>query len=436
VHGLEDSIIRLRDVERELQSEVDAVEIMLQQQSAESCRQLAETQIQLQAVRTEVAECDTQYTATAERIQMQFTTREAARLKDERSSNKKRGAREQQLKDLAATMAANEAELAGMLLHTQQVRQSHDEHQDALREIVLSCQYHQGKHDAEIAAAQHKLDNMCEQLAARSSDVLEKGSELAKLNCALLEKQVELRAVEEEVARLTEMAAVTLSDHLAATPVAQAACDQEAAHRSENTQDADDAFETMLQFISDDTATECNAQILVCYRTIQTQTLTAQAQTLELAGQLTQTSQDLQATTGKLVLCRAEGIALVESNYVAQAAVRTALLKQNDLLLETQSSIDLMGENKHTLLRSIYALRASRDEHSLKLRQIHCHGNTVDLAMTELRSSMRLRHSSPEFQIKIETVLDLFGNFLDWFEGTFTVVLYDFTCVLQNSRVE
>jgi hypothetical protein len=33
-------------------------------------------------------------------------------------------------------------------------------------------------------------------------------------------------------------------------------------------------------------------------------------------------------------------------------------------------------------------------------------------------------------------VLDLFGNFLDWFEGRFTVVLYDFSCVLQNSRVE
>jgi hypothetical protein len=112
------------------------------------------------------------------------------------------------------------------------------------------------------------------------------------------------------------------------------------------------------------------------------------------------------------------------------------LLEQNELLLATQSSIDFMGQNKQTLLHSIDALRASRDEHSLKLRQIHCYGNTVDLAMAELRGSMHLRQSSPEFQIKIETVLDLFGNFLDWFEGRFTVVLYDFSCVLQNSRVE
>ena len=56
--------------------------------------------------------------------------------------------------------------------------------------------------------------------------------------------------------------------------------------------------------------------------------------------------------------------------------------------------------------------------------------------MTGLRGSMHLQQSSPEFQIKIEVVLDLFAKFLDWFEGTFTVSLYAFTCVLHNSRVD
>jgi len=85
---------------------------------------------------------------------------------------------------------------------------------------------------------------------------------------------------------------------------------------------------------------------------------------------------------------------------------------------------------------SIDEMYRTRDSHELKLEEIRCYGNTLNLAMTELRSGMHMRQSSVEFQMKIEVVLDLFNNFLDWFENTFTMSLYAFTCILHNSRVE
>jgi len=42
VHGLEDSVVLLQDEKRGLQSEVDGLDIILQQQTTESCRQLVE----------------------------------------------------------------------------------------------------------------------------------------------------------------------------------------------------------------------------------------------------------------------------------------------------------------------------------------------------------------------------------------------------------
>ena len=435
LHGLEDSVVLLRDEKRGLQSEVDGLEVILQQNNTESCRQIVEAQMQLDVLRADVADFDMQYMAAAERMELQRTTLEATRLKQERSCNKQRVTRDQELNDFASTMAANKAQLEEILLETRQVQESYDEHHDALKEIVLSCRSRQDKHDAEIAATQHQLDDMYEQLATVHSTVSE--------------KQIELKAVEEQ---------------LAAREVTT--------HRSENTQDADDAFESMLEFMSDNIATECGvrredtrsstvetqtpeadveraalhaevatlrAQCVLAstdLEEIQAHNRAAQTQTHELAAQLELTTQDLQTATEKLAVCRAEDTAVLESNNIAQAAVQQALLEQNELLLQMQSSIDFMGQNKQTLLHSIDALCTSRDEHASKLKQIHCYGNTVDLAMAGLRGSMHLRQSSPEFQIKIETVLYLFGNFLDWFEGTFTVVLYDFKCMLQNSRVD
>jgi len=436
VHALQDSVVLLRDEKRGLQSEVDELEAILQQQTTESCRQLVEAQMQLDALRADVADFDMQYIAAAERMQLQCTAQEATRLKQERSCNKQRVARDQELKDFAGTMAANQAQLAEILLQTQHVQQRYDEHHDALKEIVLCCQSRQDKHDAEIETTQHQLDDMHEQLAM--------------LNSTLSEKQIELKAV-----------------------VQQLAAREAISHRSENTQE-DDVFENMLQMMSDNDNAAQESSVRradTFYNTVETQTpeadlertalhaevetlraqcvlakadleeiqahnRTAQTQSHELAAQLDSTNQDLQTTTERLAVCRAEDTALLESNNIAQAAVEKALLEHNELLLEMQSSIDFMGQNKQTLLHSIDALLASRDEHTLKLKQIHCFGNTVDLAMAGLRGSMHLRQSSPEFQIKIETVLDLFGNFLDWFEGTFSVVLYDFKCMLQNSRVD
>jgi len=109
---------------------------------------------------------------------------------------------------------------------------------------------------------------------------------------------------------------------------------------------------------------------------------------------------------------------------------------QSEVLRQTQSSIDFMTQNKEQMIRSMDEMRLTRDSHDLKLEQIRCYGNTLNLAMTELRSGVHMRQSSAEFQIKIKVVLDLFNKFLDCFENTFTVSLYAFTCILHNSRTE
>ena len=58
------------------------------------------------------------------------------------------------------------------------------------------------------------------------------------------------------------------------------------------------------------------------------------------------------------------------------------------------------------------------------------------MGMNQLRASMHMHTHSAEFHVSIGAILDLFGNFLDWFESTFTALLYDFSCLLLNSRVE
>jgi len=79
--------------------------------------------------------------------------------------------------------------------------------------------------------------------------------------------------------------------------------------------------------------------------------------------------------------------------------------QHSELIRETQSSIDFMTQNKEQMMLSIDEMHRTRDSHDLKLEQIRCYGNTLNLAMTELRSGMHMRQRSAEFQIKIEVVL-------------------------------
>jgi len=62
--------------------------------------------------------------------------------------------------------------------------------------------------------------------------------------------------------------------------------------------------------------------------------------------------------------------------------------------------------------------------------------DTVSVGMNQLRESMHMHTNSAEFHVSMAAILDLFGSFLDWFESTFTARLYDFSCLLLNSRVE
>ena len=403
------------------------LDTVLQHQRQENDRLLRESRVQLETVRAKVTECNAEYTVATERLRVQSADKEATRLQDERISNKQRAAREQQLSDFTKAVLELEAVLATMEDQTLHVLQSHDEHQAALLEIIAAYESRKSNQQAEEADMQRQLDTMSQHLSMQSFALTDKQNELAELNAT---PQPTVEAV----------VSVTAS----------------------NDHDEDDAFETMLKSISEDTVVSQSAK----RETIQlkTQQLTLQAEVVTLQEQcdatrkryeemqaqarivgqqtevatakLSQTREDLKVSAEQLVTRREQQSALLDAHKKEQEFAGMSPLEQGHLLQETRSSLGFMEENKQELLRNIDTLRTQRDDHARKLEQIHCYGNTLNTAMTELRGTMHLRQSSPDFQIKIETVLDLFANFLDWFEGTFTVPLYEFTCVLQNSRIE
>ena len=152
--------------------------------------------------------------------------------------------------------------------------------------------------------------------------------------------------------------------------------------------------------------------------------------------ELSQSKADLEKETKDLNRLRAQGKQCLVDHQQEREKADGIMKEHSELLRETQSSIEFMTQSRQELIDSIEGLRVSRDYQVSKMQEIRCYGNTLDLAMTELRGSVHLRQSSPEFQMKIEVILDLFAKFLDWFENTFTVSLYAFTCVLHNSRVD
>ena len=95
-----------------------------------------------------------------------------------------------------------------------------------------------------------------------------------------------------------------------------------------------------------------------------------------------------------------------------------------------------MVQNKQKITQSIELFSLSHDDYTQKLDKIQCYRNGLHTAMFQLRNSVDLQKNSPEFHVCMETILDLFGNFLDWFETNFTHKLHILTCLLLNSRIE
>jgi len=79
--------------------------------------------------------------------------------------------------------------------------------------------------------------------------------------------------------------------------------------------------------------------------------------------------------------------------------------------------------------------KGSKD-YAQKLSEIQQYNNGLHFGMDQLRGNMHMNKNALDLQVQTETILELFGNFLDWFESTFTVSLYNFSCVLLNSKIE
>ena len=103
---------------------------------------------------------------------------------------------------------------------------------------------------------------------------------------------------------------------------------------------------------------------------------------------------------------------------------------------EMQANVNSMLENKHNIVQSIELLSLSYGEYTQKLDKIQRYSSGLNMAMNQLRGSIDLRKNSAEYHASMEEMLDLFSNFLDWFECTFTTKLYDFSCLLLNSQIE
>jgi len=126
-------------------------------------------------------------------------------------------------------------------------------------------------------------------------------------------------------------------------------------------------------------------------------------------------------------------LAAQELDTAAHAAKSRQQMQQYD---EIQSSIAFLVESKQKTVQTIQVLCASHTDYEQKLHRIQRYSSCLDLGMEQLRGSMHLHKSTPDFQVSVQVILDLFGNFLDWFECTFTQGLYDFSMVLLNSTIE
>jgi len=126
-------------------------------------------------------------------------------------------------------------------------------------------------------------------------------------------------------------------------------------------------------------------------------------------------------------------LAAQELDTAAHAAKSRQQMQQYD---EIQGSIAFLVESKQKTVQTIQVLCASHTDYEQKLHRIQRYSSCLDLGMEQLRGSMHLHKSTPDFQVSVQVILDLFGNFLDWFECTFTQGLYDFSMVLLNSTIE
>ena len=167
---------------------------------------------------------------------------------------------------------------------------------------------------------------------------------------------------------------------------------------------------------------------------IQTDVKNLRDETAHVATQLSKTRADLKTSSGALQahrLQKDEMLIIQETEKTNHVAASTRQLSQFN---EIQASIAFMAENKQKLVQSIELLSASHDDYVQKLDKIQRYGSSFDTALQQLRGNMHLRKNSAEFQVCVETMLNLFSNFLDWFENTFTAGLYNFSVVLLNSQ--
>jgi chromosome segregation ATPase len=141
------------------------------------------------------------------------------------------------------------------------------------------------------------------------------------------------------------------------------------------------------------------------------------------------TQNDLQESVLRLEAAQVEHEAGT-AQHLAQQAQQLAQCN------EMQASVDCMMHNKQRIIESIEVLSLSNAEYEQKLHKIQHYSNSLNMSMNLLRDSMHMHTRSAEFHVNMEAILDLFGSFLDWFESTFTTRLYDFSCLLLNSRVE
>ena len=106
---------------------------------------------------------------------------------------------------------------------------------------------------------------------------------------------------------------------------------------------------------------------------------------------LLQTQTDLEMCNNDLEGCRAQRVEMHAIHQFEEETAFATMQQHSELIRETQSSIDFLTQNKHQMMLSIDEMHRTRDSHDLKLEQIRCYGNTLNSAMTELRSGMHMR---------------------------------------------
>ena len=156
----------------------------------------------------------------------------------------------------------------------------------------------------------------------------------------------------------------------------------------------------------------------------------------QASGMLQSTQLDLEETVQAVATEHMEQARLVAERETETAQYSATSAQQKAQLDEMQANVDCMLQNEQKIMQNIELLSLSHDDYTQKLDKIQCYSNGLHTAMLQLRNSVNLQKNSPEFHVCMETILDLFGNFLDWFETSFTHKLHILTCLLLNSRIE